>query len=416
MSNPLNQNAAQNAASTKVPSVFGGSCIIAGVCVGAGMLALPSAGAGAWTWWSSAALILTMVCMTLSGLLLLQVYKAYEMRASFNTVTRDVLGPVANIVNNVAVYFVGGILLYAYISTLGDIFGGMLGADTKLFSVLACVLFGGIVWHSTRAVDRVSVLLIIFMVLSFIFAVGGLAFNIQWDVLSDANSRLPEYAPYALGMLPVALASFGYHHSVTTMRAYYREEKKAGRAIMGGMVIALLIYLLWIFSVFGNLPRHDFAPVIAADGKVDVLLQSLGQVIEFDSVKRTMDAFALAAILSSFIGVGLGVFDFLADFFGFADDRAGRTKTWAVTFVPPLVFSLLAPFGFVKAIGYAGAVAAVWTCIVPALLALKVHARDAHRIHIPGGVGAMVLVLIFGCATAVLHLLNVWGHLPTFTG
>lgn len=34
------------------PSIIGGSCIIASVCVGAGMLGLPSAGAGAWTIWS----------------------------------------------------------------------------------------------------------------------------------------------------------------------------------------------------------------------------------------------------------------------------------------------------------------------------------------------------------------------------
>ena len=32
----------------KQPSLIGGACIIAGVCVGAGMLALPLAGAGAW--------------------------------------------------------------------------------------------------------------------------------------------------------------------------------------------------------------------------------------------------------------------------------------------------------------------------------------------------------------------------------
>lgn len=34
---------------SKQPSLFGGACIIASVCVGAGMLGLPSAGAGAWT-------------------------------------------------------------------------------------------------------------------------------------------------------------------------------------------------------------------------------------------------------------------------------------------------------------------------------------------------------------------------------
>ena len=43
------------------PSLVGGACIIAGVCVGAGMLGLPSAGAGAWSLWSMLAVALTMV-------------------------------------------------------------------------------------------------------------------------------------------------------------------------------------------------------------------------------------------------------------------------------------------------------------------------------------------------------------------
>ncbi|WP_204325501.1 aromatic amino acid transport family protein, partial [Stenotrophomonas maltophilia] len=66
-----------------------------------------------------------------------------------------------------------------------------------------------------------------------------------------------------LVMLPVALTSFGYHHSVSSMRAYYGEERRASRAILGGTLIALAFYLIWLVSVFGNLPRSEFGPVIA---------------------------------------------------------------------------------------------------------------------------------------------------------
>ena len=55
----------------KQPSVFGGACIIASVCVGAGMLGLPSAGAGAWTLWTCLVMLVTMIVMTLSGWMLL---------------------------------------------------------------------------------------------------------------------------------------------------------------------------------------------------------------------------------------------------------------------------------------------------------------------------------------------------------
>ncbi|MGF1728533.1 aromatic amino acid transporter [Photobacterium kasasachensis] len=402
----------------KHPSLIGGACIIASVCVGAGMLGLPSAGAGAWTIWSVLAITLTMVVMTVSGWMLLEAFKHYDLKVSFNTVTKDMLGDKANMFNNLMVYFVGGILLYAYITSSGLILQDVLGIDSKISSVLFVLVFSAFVWHSTRAVDRISVLLIIFMVLSFAFGVSGLAVKVDMSILFDSINEKANYAPYAMAMLPVALTSFGYHHSVSSMRAYYGDESKAKKAILGGTTIALGLYFLWLFSIFGNLPRNQFGPVIEQGGNVDALLTALGSVIESEKVANAINAFSMAAILSSFIGVGLGVFDYLADLFKFEDTRQGRAKTWAVTFLPPLVMSLLFPFGFVIAIGYAGAAATVWTCIIPALLVRKSRtlANGREGFRAPGGQVMIALVIGFGILTAVFHFMAMLGILPAFTG
>lgn len=407
----------------KQPSVIGGACIIGGVCVGAGMLGLPSSGAGAWTIWSSLAMLITMLMMTASGWFLLEAYKNYDLTASFSTVTKDLLGTKINVLNNLSVYFVGGILLYAYTTASGGILSELakpwfsLGEwDSAFWSILFVLLFSFCVWHSTRLVDRLSVLLIVFMALSFIFSTYGLAINIDLNILFDRANLDGSYAPYAIAMFPVALTSFGYHHSVSTMRAYYGEERKAQYAILGGTLIALALYLLWVFSIFGNLARDQFAPIIASNGDLDVLLNTLGNVVQSESVKNALNAFSMAAILSSFIGVGLGMFDFLADFFQFDNSKAGRTKSWAVTFLPPLLLSLLFPLGFLKAIGYAGAIATVWACIIPALLAYKVRRQNTQNpFRVWGGTPLIVLVIIFGVFTATAHLLAMYGYLPIFS-
>ncbi|QBM19222.1 tryptophan-specific transport protein [Marinobacter sp. JH2] len=400
--------------SQPLPSLIGGASIIASVCVGAGMLGLPSSGAGAWTVWSSLALVLTMVVMTLSGWMLLEAFKHFDLRASFNTVTKSLLGARVNVFSNLTVYFVGGILLYAYITSSGLIIQSMTGADSKLASVVFVLLFSLVVWHSTRAVDRLSVVLVTFMLLSFVLGVFGLAARIDLGILFDAANVNGQYAPYAMAMLPVALTSFGYHHSVASLRAYYGEERKAQKAILGGTAVALTFYLVWLLSIFGNLPRASFGPVVAQGGDVDVLLAALGSAIDSERVANTINAFSTAAILSSFVGVGLGTFDFMADLLGFENDRTGRTKTWAITFVPPLLLSLLAPFGFVLAIGYAGAAAAVWACIVPALLARKSRMLEGGNTGFmaPGGKAAVVLVLVFGALTIVFHFMGLAGMLP----
>lgn len=383
------------------------------------MLGLPSAGAGAWALWSMLAVALTMVVMTVSGWMLLESYRGYPLRVSFDTVTRDLLGNKVNALNNLSVYFVGGILLYAYITSAGLIIEGMTGLGSQWASVLFTLGFSFVVWHSTRAVDRISILLVILMGLSFAFGISGMSMNIRLDLLLDRVGAEHSYAPYALVMLPVALTSFGYHHSVSSMRAYYGEERRASRAILGGTVIALAFYLIWLASVFGNLPRSEFGPVIEQGGNVDALLTALGSVIESEAVASALNAFSMAAILSSFIGVGLGVFDYLADLFKFDNDRGGRTKSWALTFLPPLLLSLLFPFGFLVAIGYAGAVATLWTCIIPPLLAWKVRSAQGDKgegFRAPGGVLMIALVILFGVLTAAFHLLNMMGWLPAYTG
>ena len=400
------------------PSTLGGACIIASVCVGAGMLGLPSAGAGAWTLWSVIAISFTMIMMTLSGWLLLEALKHYELKASFNTVAKDVLSKKVNFVNNLSLYFVGGILLYAYISSSGMIFSEMLGMTRELASVLFVALCSAFVLHSTRAVDRISIVLILFMIISFVLGVSGLASNISVPTLFAQGEAESSYSAYALALLPVALTSFGYHHSVSTMRDYYQDEHRAKKAILGGTVIALTFYLGWVICIFGNLPRQDFGPVVTAGGGVDALMSALTTAIDSNSIKQALHIFSIAAIVSSFIGVGLGVFDYLADLFGFEDSKQGRLKTWGVTFLPPLVFSLVAPFGFVAAIGLAGAAATIWTCIIPATLAktLRQRAPEQEGFVVPGGNATIYVVIAFGVLTAAFHLMAMAKLLPVFNG
>ncbi|EPZ99887.1 aromatic amino acid transport family protein [Glaesserella parasuis] len=402
----------------KQPSIFGGACIIASVCVGGGMLGLPSAGAGAWTVWTAVVMLITMIVMTISGAMLLEAYKNYDLRASFNTVTKDILGNKVNIISNISIYFVGGILLYAYITSLGYLFQDLLNITNQLSAIICVLAFGGLVWHSTRAVDRISIILIIFMVLSFIFSIWGLATNINFSYLFDTvNKEQNAYAQYTMMMLPIALTSFGYHHSVSSMRAYYGEEKRASKAIIYGTMIALVFYLIWIGCVFGNLPREKFTPVIQNEGNIDVLLNTLGNVINTPSIKQALNVFSIAAILSSFIGVGLGVFDFLADLFQFKNDKLGRTKSWFATFIPPLLLSLLFPFGFITAIGYAGAVATIWTCIIPALLIYKQRQKTRlYGFKAFGGTPMIWFIVLFGVFVAIFHILTMLKMLPIFIG
>ena len=271
---------------TQPPSIIGGACIVACICVGAGMLGLPAAGAGVWTIGALIALVFTMLIMTTSGCLLLEVLRDYPYRSSFSSITKDLLGKEINLFNNLMIYFVGGILLYAYITSSGLILNEYFGISPQLASILFVLVFSGLVWHSTKMVDRISIVLMLFMIISFSFGTVGLLFNVNLVTLFDADHLKFEYVQYVWVFFPIALTAFGYHHSVSTLRDYYREERLAQKAIIGGTLIALFTYTVWLMSVYGNLPRLNFGPIIAEGGNVDALLTNLKAVLpEETSIK-----------------------------------------------------------------------------------------------------------------------------------
>ena len=410
----------------KRPSLLGGAMIIAGTAIGAGMLANPTSTAGVWFFGSIAILIYTWFCMTTSGLMILEANLHYPTGASFDTIVTDLLGKGWNVINGLSVAFVLYILTYAYITSGGSItesFLNQLGENVEVGrtagSLIFCFVLAAFVWFSTKAVDRFSTVLIAGMIISFFLSTSGLLSSVKTDVLLNTVAQgEQQYLPYILTALPVCLVSFGFHGNVPSLVKYYdRDGNRVMKSIFLGTDLALIIYILWQLAVQGNLPRAEFAPVIAKGGDVAALLEALNKYIQTDYIGIVLNFFAYMAIASSFLGVTLGLFDYIADLCKFDDSRLGRTKTTLVTFLPPLLLSLQFPFGFVVAIGYAGLAATIWAAIVPALLAKasrKKFPNATYRVH--GGNFMVYFVILFGLLNIFAQVALQFGWIADFKG
>lgn len=413
----------------KQPSLLGGVMIIAGGTIGAGMLANPISTAGVWFIGSIFILIYTWFCMTSSGLMLLEANLHYPTGASFNTIVKDLLGNGWNIINGLSLAFVMYILTYAYITSGGGITQGFLNQllsshenavdiGRSAGSLIFAIVLAAFVWFSTKAVDRLSTILLAGMVISFFLSVTGLISSAKAEILFNTTAQNADYLPYAIVALPVCLVSFGFHQNVPSLVKYYdRHPAKVVKSIVLGTFIALVIYVLWQIAIQGNLSRDQFAPVIEKGGDIAALLSALGQTIQTDYVGVVLNFFAYMAIASSFLGVTLGLFDYLADLLGFDDSGWGRAKTALVTFLPPLLLSLPFPYGFVIAIGYAGLAATIWAAIVPALLAKasrKKFASGSYRTF--GGDSMIYFVILFGVLNIVAQLGMQFGWIADFKG
>ncbi|WP_342221692.1 tryptophan permease [Candidatus Fukatsuia endosymbiont of Tuberolachnus salignus] len=402
------------------PSILGGAMIVAGTAVGAGMFSIPIVTSGVWFSGAVLLLIYTWACMFISGLMILEVNLNYPIGASFHTMVRDLLGKMWSSINGLSITFVLYILTYAYISAGGSIIthtlGKVIGVNQTEAGLIFALIVAFIVWLSTRAVDRLSTILIVGMLISFVLSVSDMFTHVKIGVLLNQNDHSASYSPYALAALPYLLTSFGYHGNVPGLVKYYRKDSRAVVfSLFFGTLIALMIYILWQYVIQGNIVRETFKQIIADGGNIGSLLERMDVISGSSMTKQLLNAFSYMALASSFLGVSLGLFDYLADFFKFADHGMGRVKTALLTFVPPTLGALLFPNGFLYAIGFAGLAATIWAVIVPALM---VHASRPRfplmGYKVPGGKTVIGFIIIFGFTNVVIHIATSLSLLPIY--
>ncbi|MGS2722214.1 aromatic amino acid transport family protein [Porticoccus sp. GXU_MW_L64] len=404
-------------------SMIGGIMITAGTAVGAGMFSLPTVASGMWFGWSLVCMALSWFCMYKCCLLILEVNIHYPRGASFDTMVKGTLGRFSNIINGFLFAFVLYILDYAYISGGGSIVNHTLNAlfgvapPQMISGVLFAVVFSTIIWISTRAVDRVVTVLVIGMLISFGLTAADLSLTAEIGRLfMTAGADNEPFVVFTFAALPYFLTAFGFYSIVPSLYRYYgKQPQLIGRSIFIGSLFPMLIYLVWMMSTMGNLPREAFATVVEQGGNIGVLLGAMNQGEGSERLSGLLTVFANMAVVSSFLGVSLSLFDFIADRFKFPDTHIGRLKTALVAFVPPSIGGLFFPNGFLYAIGFAGLASAINALIFPPLMLKKAREKFPDSdVSIGGSMRLSYFLLAMGVIYAVCHVLAMLGWLPVY--
>lgn len=419
----LKVNTMNNSAAKKEPSIMVGGFVLGGAMIGAGMFSLPTIMAGAW--FINSVVILLVVCFFMfhSGIYILECISKYGAGTNYFFISKELLPRWACYIANMALIFVLYILIYAYISAAGSVIkeaAAIYGYDINLRVIFIAftLILGASIWWSGVGASRLTSLFLFIKIILFILAFSGLFLIVKTDLLlkSPVEGGQTALLPFVFIIIPYAITSFGYHGNVCSLyKLYHENERKVVKSCVIGCVLALVLYFLWIMGTMGNLPRTEFLTIINKGGNLDAFIESLYSVLNSKHIATFLLWFSISAVFCSFLGVAIGLFDYILASLSFKDNPSGRMKSALLCFLPPLILCMLFPNGFLIAIAYAGMAACIWAIICPAIMALKVRERfPDSKFKVWGGKGLIYAVIAFGVFGIICQLLAQFNLLPIY--
>ena len=387
--------------------ILGSIAIVAGTAIGAGMLALPLATAALGFWQAIILMLLIWGLSAYTSLLMLEINLKSGVGDNLHVITGKLLGKKGQLIQGASFLSLLFALTAAYLTGGSSLLS--LKAQTMLNMELdhttAVLLFtlilGGFAALGVAWVDKVSRLLFSLMVIALALVVfflmpevspGQMMMQAVTDNLGNAW----------MAAVPVVFTSFGFHVCIATLVRYLDGDTEALRKVLLiGSTIPLACYILWLMVTLGTVGGPD---INGFNGSLPKLVTALQAIVESDFISKTVSLFADLALITSFLGVTLSLYDFVAELTRAAQTLVGRIQTWLITFVPPLLCALFYPDGFVAVLGFAAVPLVVMIIFLPIAMVLRQRDAQPKGYQVSGGKLALLLSAIGGAAIVVAQL------------
>lgn len=378
--------------------ILGSIAIVAGTAIGAGMLALPLATAALGI---VSTFVLLVIMWGLSGytaLLMLEINLKSGIGDNVHAITGKLLGKKGQFIQGAsflsllyaltAAYLTGGSSLF--VLKAQHLFN--IDLNAQLSVILFTLILGGFAALGVAWVDKLSRLLfslmIVFLGLVVFFLLPDVSIS-QMAMVSANN-----VSTNALIAIPIIFTSFGFHVCIATLVRYLDGNLYNLRKVLViGSTIPLSFYILWLLVTLGTVGSdtiHGFA------GSLPQLVTSLQEVANQPWLSKCVSLFADFALITSFLGVTLSLYDFIAELTRANKDWKGRLQTWLLTFLPPLLCALYIPEGFVAVLGFAAIPLVMMIIFLPVAMAFQQRQIIADGYRVAGGNIALAITSFCG--------------------
>lgn len=388
--------------------MLGSIAIVAGTAIGAGMLALPLATAALGIIPAILLLVVIWGVSAYTSLLMLEVNLRTGVGDNLHAITGKILGKRGQLIQGAsflsllfaltAAYLTGGSsLLVLKAEAMFDI-----ALDNQLAVVIFTLTLGLLAAFGVAWVDKVSRILFSLMIALLVITVSFLLPEVSPSQMAIAAIEEGKVDLW-MAAIPVVFTSFGFHVCIATLVRYLEGDALTLRKVLLiGSTLPLLCYVLWLLVTLGTVGGEQ---IHSFGGSLPALITSLQDIASQPWVSKCISLFADFALVTSFIGVTLSLYDFISELTRAKSTIMGRVQTWLITFVPPVLCALYIPEGFVAVLGFAAVPLVFIIIFLPIVMVLKQRKEVAEGYQVCGGKPALTLVGLLGAVIIAAQLM-----------
>lgn len=330
--------------------------LITGTCIGGGMLALPVQTAGSGFVLSLFNILISWAFMAFTGLLLVEASLFIKKQAHFSSLSRILLGHGMKMVAVLVYLFMNYASLIAYVAGGAVLMQqwALQGFAVDISYPVACIvfscLFGFVLFLGANIVGRLNFVFVIVLAMSYLALVS---FGLK-GICLDYLVFKPAYKQ-AIGSIPLILASFSYQMVVPSVCSLLHYEPKAlKKVILYGTAIPCVIYLLWLFMVHGLVSYEGNYGLKEAYNQGHSATLGLKYSLGSKLLGAFADLFAFLAVVTSYWGLSLALFDFLKDCFKELKIFISLNFVILLTIIPTVIVAIFFPKALLQCLDISG--------------------------------------------------------------
>lgn len=397
---------------------FGAILLVAGTCIGSGMIALPMVLTKLGLVPSILLMLFMWFIMYYTSLINLELNLQAGRGLSLGALGRLFSGRTAELIGTVSLkllsYSLLAVFIYGGSSIVQELMASKMTLKFSFGNIATCytLITVAILLLPIKLIDYVNRLLFVGLLAVVAILLTGLAITVSWSDLPLFSAHYSDPLTW-VALIPVVFTSFGFQVIFHTLTNYCNKNAKMlKQAFLWGSLIPAIVYILWSCSIMSAV-YHD-NPVFyqqMASGKAEVgeLIQVLGSIAKWQSVQLLIWWISLFAIATSVLGVGVGLCDSLKGMMSTTVPNRGVRNVLAavITVLPAYLVVVYVPNAFLAVLGFAGMILAIIAILLPAYLLWQSKSEDLHYKEL----GKKLLTwLSVGVGVAVIfcELFNMW--------